>query len=114
MTPLSKTYNFEPIPAALEPKFHENILGIEAPLWTEWIPNQRRIDWQTFPRLIAVAETAWSQINTKNYQSFKKRLDLHLKRLEILGVEFADRKEFDPRFIRRMLLPLKFLKDPNN
>ena len=113
MTPLSKTYNLEPIPSTLETDYYENIIGIEAPLWTEWIPNQNRIDWQTFPRLIAVSETAWSQIKHKNYQSFKKRLDLHLDRLELLGVEFADRKEFDPRFIRRMLLPLKVLKDPN-
>jgi hexosaminidase len=114
MTPLSKTYNFEPIPSTLEPEYHDNIIGIEAPLWTEWIPNQNRIDWQTFPRLIAVSETAWSQIKNKNYQSFKKRLEFHLNRLELLDVGFADRKEFDPSFIRRMLLPLKVLKDPNS
>ncbi|MHA1443162.1 MAG: beta-N-acetylhexosaminidase [Candidatus Hodarchaeales archaeon] len=114
MTPLSKTYNFEPIPPTLESEFHGNILGIEAPLWTEWVPNQRRIDWQTFPRLIAVSETAWSQIYNKNYLSFKKRLDFHLKRLDLLDVKFANRKEFDPGFIRRIFLPLKLLKDPNS
>ena len=114
MTPLSKTYNFEPIPSTLDPKFHENILGVEAPLWTEWIPNQKRIDWQTFPRLIAVSETAWTKISNKNYKSFKRRLDFHLKRLDLLGVEYANRDEFDPGLIRRLLLPLKMLKDPNN
>ncbi len=113
MTPLSKTYNFEPIPSTLDPEFHENILGVEAPLWTEWIPNQKRIDWQTFPRLIAVSETAWTKISNKNYKSFKRRLDFHLKRLDLLGVEYANRDEFDPGLIRRLFLPLKMLKDPN-
>ena len=113
MTPLGKTYNFEPVLLTLEPDFHENNLGIEAPLWTEWIPNQRRIDWQTFPRLIAVSETAWSQIDNRNFQSFKKRLGFHLKRLELLGVNNASLKESDPGFIRRMFLPLKIFKDPN-
>ena len=104
----------EPIPSTLEPKYHKNIIGIEAPLWTEWIPNQRRIDWQTFPRLIAVAESAWSQFKSKDYQSFKKRLDLHLHRLDLLGVNYAKRKEFDPGLFRRFLLPLKFFRDPNS
>ena len=113
MTPLSKTYNFEPVPPTLEQEYHDNILGIEAPLWTEWVSNQKRIDWQTFPRLLAVSETAWSKIASKNYQSFEKRLDSHLDRLEVLGVNYANRKESDPGFFRRLLLPLRMLRDPN-
>jgi len=59
-TSLRKAYRYEPIPRKLNKQYHSNVLGIEAPLWTEWVRNIRELDWQTFPRLIAIAETGWT------------------------------------------------------
>jgi hexosaminidase len=86
---LKKAYNFDPIPSELEPSMHERVLGIEAPIWTERVPNLHRMDFQVFPRLCAYAETAWSPIMKKNYSNFRQRLQLLLLRLDHLNVYYA-------------------------
>ena len=103
MTPLSKTYALEPIPSELEPKFHSNILGLEAPLWTEWVPNNTRFEWQVFPRMIAVAETAWTQKEKKNFQSFMTRLTVLYQRLSLMGIQPAPLTIVNPKGIKRYL-----------
>ncbi len=95
-TPLRKSYRYEPIPKNLEEEYHENVLGIEAPLWTEWVPNRKRLYWQAFPRLVAVAETGWSLKRNKNYKSFKDRLKVFNKKLQLLGAGHAKMEEIDP------------------
>ena len=69
-SPLDKVYQYEPVFDRLESEFHKNILGIETPLWTEFVPLAARLDWQVFPRLIAVAETAWLDPQKKDLNSF--------------------------------------------
>ncbi len=92
--PLERTYNYEPIPNELESKFHKRILGIEACLWTEFVKNKKNLEWQTFPRLIAVAETAWSPKNKKNFESFQKRLEKFNKWLDLFKVSYAKKEEY--------------------
>ncbi|MHA1331635.1 MAG: beta-N-acetylhexosaminidase [Candidatus Hodarchaeales archaeon] len=114
MTPLRKTFEFEPVPAALEEEYHQNILGVEAPLWTEWVPNIDRIDWQVFPRLTAVAESGWTPKENKDYSSFRKRLKFFLRRLDLLGVKYAKESTVDPGKLKRFFTPLLMLRDPIN
>ena len=89
VTPLERTYAFDPIPEDLEEKYHKYILGIEACLWTEYVPNIKQLEWQIFPRLIAVAEIGWTSKNNRNFKSFQKRLDSSLKRLDFLGINYG-------------------------
>ena len=86
---LRKTYRYDPIPKQLEEKYHKYILGLEACSWAEFIPNNKRLEWQVFPRLIAVAETGWTPKKKKDFNSFKKRLDPYLKRLELSGINYG-------------------------
>ena len=96
VTPLRKTYSFEPIPRKLKKRYHHNILGVEATIWTEWIPTIKRLEWQVFPRFFALAETGWSQKPNKNYKDFKKRLIVLSRRLDVLGINYASIEEVDP------------------
>ncbi len=102
LTPLRKTYNFEPIPQGLQFEFHKNVLGVEAPLWTEWVTSVKRFDWQVFPRLSAIAEIGWTSINNRDYKVFKHRLFHFLKRLRYLGIQHAKEDEIDPNNLRRI------------
>ncbi|NHK32283.1 MAG: beta-N-acetylhexosaminidase [Asgard group archaeon] len=86
---LKKAYNFDPILKNLDDEFHENILGLEAPLWTERVSNLNRLYYQVFPRLTAYAETAWSIIERKNFKAFMKRLSVFSEFLEEQGVSDA-------------------------
>ncbi|MDD4316169.1 MAG: beta-N-acetylhexosaminidase [Clostridia bacterium] len=68
MTPLKKTYNYE-----ADGAITDQVIGLEAPLWTEHIEDAEKLWQQIYPRLVALAERAWS--NKKDYQSFLTRLD---------------------------------------
>ncbi|NPD90085.1 MAG: beta-N-acetylhexosaminidase [Asgard group archaeon] len=96
VTPLKKTYAFEPVPKDLDEKYYTNILGVEATIWTEWIPTIERLEWQVFPRLSAIAETGWSLRERRNYKDFRGRLSRFSKRLDFLGVQYAPLEEVDP------------------
>ncbi|RIW14599.1 beta-N-acetylhexosaminidase [Algoriphagus lacus] len=66
----------------------ENILGVEAPLWTETVTNKADIDYLVFPRLSAIAEVAWTKKERRSWESFSKRISSHGKRWDIQGVGF--------------------------
>jgi len=103
MTPLRKTYLYEPVPKKLEEEKHSNVLGIETPLWTEWVESMKRFGWQTFPRFTAGAEVGWTPKRGKNFKSFKKRLNFMLARLDFLGMYHAQKNEFNPRYLKRFI-----------
>ncbi|MFX1287757.1 MAG: beta-N-acetylhexosaminidase [Promethearchaeota archaeon] len=111
-TSLSKTYHYEPVPQNLPQVYHSNVLGIEAPMWTEWVRNERELEWQTFPRLVAIAETNWTPKEQKNYNSFRNRLKSILKRLDILEVHYANIEEYQPSFIKRLFGFLTIFREP--
>ncbi|WP_026951565.1 beta-N-acetylhexosaminidase [Algoriphagus mannitolivorans] len=66
----------------------ENILGLEAPLWTETITNRQDINYMVFPRLPALAEVSWTSKEKRSWDGFSKRVAQHGKRWEIQGIEF--------------------------
>ncbi|TET61002.1 MAG: beta-N-acetylglucosaminidase [Promethearchaeota archaeon] len=100
-TPLNLAYKFEPIPKKLEKKYHKHVLGLEAPMWGEYIPNIKRLEWQTFPRLIAFAEIGWTPKLKKNFNSFQERLNIFLKRFDIIGINYANLREVKGNVLKR-------------
>jgi len=110
--PMHRFYNYEPIPKKLDREYHSNVLGVEAALWTEWVPNLQRLGWQVFPRLIALSELDWTEKNLKDYKDFKQRLPNMFKFLKILKVPHAEMKEMDPSFLKRLFQFYKWFKWP--
>jgi len=80
--PLSKVYEFEPVPDKIESDKRHLILGGQANLWTEYIPTTEKAEYMLLPRICALAETVWSPRNKRNYTGFIDRLGDHLKRLD--------------------------------
>jgi hexosaminidase len=109
---LQRFYNHEPIPKKLEREYYNNILGVEAALWTEWVPNLERLGWQIFPRLIALAELGWTQKNLKDYKDFKQRIPNIFEFLEILKIHHAEMEDVDPAFLKRLFQFHKWFKWP--
>ena len=66
----------------------ENILGIEAPLWSETVTNIDEIEYMVFPRLPGYAEIGWSVPEDRNWDEYKLRLAQHGKRFEALKINF--------------------------
>jgi len=111
-TSLRRAYRYEPIPKKLNAHYNDNVLGIEAPMWTEWVRNIHELDWQTFPRLLAYAETGWIPREQRNFKSFKNRLENLLIRLDLLGVYYAKKDEYQPNFLRRLLGFFTIFREP--
>lgn len=85
---LQKVYQFNPIPAGLEPEYHVNILGAECNMWTERAP-QDEVDDRMFPRMLAMSEVLWTSPNPDDYSEFHQRVQTHYKRLDLLGVKYG-------------------------
>jgi hexosaminidase len=64
------------------------VLGVEAPLWSETIRTSADIEFMAFPRLPALAELGWSPQSTHDWTSFSKRLGDQGPRWRVMGVNY--------------------------
>lgn len=111
LIPLWKSYEFNPIPKGLPKSKHNHMLGLEAPMWTEWVPDTGRLYWQTFPRLMALAEVGWTEIENKDYEGFKKRLPAVIEDLERFGIKSAPLEETEPGILKRIFNAWKVINN---
>ncbi len=87
--PLSKTYAYDPVPAVLSKDQQKYILGVQANLWTEYISTPAKADYMLLPRMMALAEVAWTPVANKSYDNFSnERLPHHLARLDAKGYNY--------------------------
>ena len=66
----------------------KDILGVEAPLWTETIQTMDDIEYMAFPRLPGIAEIGWTPSSARNWDEYKYRLAVHARRFRALGIDF--------------------------
>lgn len=88
LLPLRQAYEFEPIAPELTDAEAARVLGGQGQLWTEYISNQNQLDYMTFPRACALAETLWSPRDARDYADFRRRLSPHLQRLDTFAVAY--------------------------
>ncbi len=89
-TPLKKVYQYEPVPEELTQEESQWIYGVQANVWTEYMKTERHVEYMTYPRAIALAETAWTQASDKNFDDFILRLKCNLPQLRAADVQYAD------------------------
>ncbi len=87
--PLSKVYEFSPIPKELDKKHQHYVLGGQANVWTEYMPNYKHVQYMVFPRLLALAESVWIKDEQKNWANFSKRVELMMQRFDFMNVNYA-------------------------
>ncbi|MDY7395452.1 beta-N-acetylhexosaminidase [Aureibaculum sp. 2210JD6-5] len=71
----------------------ENIIGIEAPLWTETVETMDDIEYLVFPRVLGLAEIGWTPTSQRNWDEYKVRLGYHKDRLDALGINYYPSKK---------------------
>jgi hexosaminidase len=72
-----------------------DVLGVEAPLWTEMVATRDDLDQMTFPWLLSYAEIGWSPRQGRDWSTYRDRLATHGARLAALGVDFYHSPEID-------------------
>jgi hexosaminidase len=88
-TPLEKVYSYDPIPDGLTIDEQKYILGAQANLWTEYILNEKHLEYMALPRMCALSEVLWTQKNNKNESDFIYRLQNHFSLLDKFDVNYA-------------------------
>lgn len=89
--PLEKVYAYEPTPAELSPGEARHILGAQGNLWSEYLPKSEDVEYMVFPSALAMAELTWSPKELRDFTDFTQRLIPHLSRLEMMGVNVANK-----------------------
>jgi hexosaminidase len=91
---LNKTYQFEPVPEAVDPKY---IKGGQANIWTEQIYNTRHLQYMVWPRAFAIAEVLWSPKENRNWSNFVPRVESQFARFDAAEIKYAP-SMYDPEF----------------
>jgi len=99
---LKHLYEFNPVYPGINSAREQNILGMEAPLWSEYIWDPRRLEYQLFPRLLACAETGWSPAHPKEYSEFKSRVKGILPWLDMQQIRYAPPGEWNAPSYQRL------------
>ncbi|HQQ12067.1 MAG TPA: family 20 glycosylhydrolase [Bacteroidales bacterium] len=85
-TPLSKVYSYEPVPKELTAEESRFVLGAQANHWTEYMPVDTHVEYMAFPRLAALSEVLWSPKESRNWDSFARRLPFQFVRYAKRGI----------------------------
>lgn len=86
---LKDVYMYEPVQADWTPELKNQLLGIQGSLWTEFCKNPEDVEYLVFPRLLAVADGAWRQEGTADWEGFITALDNYLPELDNRGITWA-------------------------
>lgn len=87
---LEKVYDFSVANYPIPPGQLPQVLGVQANLWTETVKTPERLDFLTYPRLAALAETAWTKPALKNFGSFTNRMQAFLPQWQKEGIRYFD------------------------
>ncbi len=83
---MKKTYSFEPIPEGIDSNL---ILGNQGNQWTEQLQTMRNVQYMTWPRALAIAETSWSPKSKKNWPIFVEKVEGQFEKLAAANVKYA-------------------------
>ncbi len=85
---LKMVYNYEPVPEELSAEEAKYILGTQGNVWTEYMLNEKYVEYMAFPRSSALAEVAWTQSANKDWSEFLSRLQGFQEHLGALNVNY--------------------------
>jgi len=89
-TPTSKVYAYNPVPDDVTAEQVSRILGIQANFWSHIDRWTSRIDFQLYPRLLALSERAWSEASVNDYDNFHQRMKDHKEWFQFFRIEYND------------------------
>jgi hexosaminidase len=109
--PLEKVYSYNPIPEELPEDKRKHILGAQANIWTEYIPNSQQVEYMAFPRALALSEVVWTDQENRSWKDFQKRLQQQYKILQKLEVNYyrpsynvINKVEFDSAQVKNTVI----------
>jgi len=87
-TTMEESYGYNPVPEALDKDKVKHILGTQGNVWTEYMYTPELVEYRVYPRIIALAEVGWTQLEKKDFSSFEKRMDNQFVRLDQHNINY--------------------------
>ena len=87
--PVEKVYSFNPTPDDLTDEQKKHMIGVQANLWTEYIPTFSQVEYMELPRMAALAEVQWTEADKKDYKDFAKRVPQLTNQYRTQGYNYA-------------------------
>lgn len=81
-------YDHDPVLEGLDADQAKNIMGVQANLWCETIPNVSRMQHQYFPRMLALSEVAWVEPSTKDWDKFTEKFITEVEYFDYKGINY--------------------------
>jgi hexosaminidase len=92
LTPIEEIYSYDPTPEVLSEDEKKHVLGTQAQLWTEYMHTWDKVEYMAFPRIAALAEVAWTQIEHKNIDEFHQRLKTIKLQYKRAGINYYEKE----------------------
>lgn len=87
--PLSKVYAYNPVPDTLVAMGKQQyVLGVQGNAWSECMPNEQMVEYRVYPRIVAIAEVGWTNVENKNYDDFCRRMEAERLRMDCHGINY--------------------------
>lgn len=90
--PLKKVYSYDPVSVSLTTEQAKLVYGVQGNLWVEYIPTPERVEYMMYPRILALAEVAWSAPERKSWPDFHARALKAVRELQAKGYHPFDLK----------------------
>lgn len=85
---LKKVYKYNTVKSGFG-KSGQRVIGIEAEMWTEWVDSERALEFSVYPRILALSEVAWTNLENRRYKDFLRRLEWYKTYLRKKGVNYS-------------------------
>ena len=90
--PLKKVYSYDPVSVSLTTEQAKLVYGVQGNLWVEYIPTPEQVEYMMYPRILALAEVAWSAPERKSWPDFHARALKAVRELQAKGYHPFDLK----------------------
>ena len=101
METIQKSYETDLENSGICSKYEQQILGFEAPLWSEYVSSKGKLEYQVLPRLMSLAEINWTQKENKSYKEFEDNIVNLEGYLDSKNIKYAPIKSANPKGINK-------------
>ncbi|MDR0349797.1 MAG: family 20 glycosylhydrolase [Tannerella sp.] len=86
---IEDVYHYNPVPDTLVQMNKAHFIkGVQCNTWSEYMYTNDLREYRIFPRILALAELAWTHLDRKDYKDFERRIANACVRLDAHGINY--------------------------
>ncbi len=104
--PVSRVYEFQPLPKELTPEQQKHIIGLQANIWTEYITSFHHVQYMAMPRMDALTEIQWNNpdLESRDFNALVERCRRMAQLYDLYHYNYA-KQIFNPQVWADTVVP---------